>query len=304
MFQAGFSCQLGFVSPCCSQFCLLRSCCGQATAAEKLRATWLISTKKSHLVVDPQVITSASFVRHVEWFGEIDSTNTYALGQHYSATELPRLIGAEVQTQGRGRGQNHWWSGTGSLTFSLVLMPEQWSVTRSQWPLMSLVTGLAICQALAPVLPGVDLRLKWPNDLYANGRKLCGILLETKPDHAGQVVIGVGLNVNNSLQAAPATIQGIATSLTDLTSTHHDRTQLLVSIFRMLACELTALGESDPGQVHRFRERCYLTGRIVTVREAGEGVTGSCIGIDDDGALRVLTDRGPRRILAGVVTLA
>ncbi|HWL10828.1 MAG TPA: biotin--[acetyl-CoA-carboxylase] ligase [Planctomicrobium sp.] len=250
-----------------------------------------------------QQILAESFIEKIEWFETIDSTNTYVLQLKSSDDQLPLLVGAELQTQGRGRGQNKWWAGSGALTFSLLLVPETWGITQAQWPLISLVTGLALCEALSSRIPGVDLRLKWPNDLYANGRKVCGILLESNPDHPDRLVIGIGLNVNNSLADAPVEIQQIATSLTDLTASRHDQTSILIAVLNALSRELSSLGQNETSLIPRFRERCYLTGKMISVRDAANDQTGTCQGIDDDGALRIWTARGPQRVFAGVVTI-
>ncbi|SFJ11044.1 biotin--[acetyl-CoA-carboxylase] ligase [Planctomicrobium piriforme] len=253
-------------------------------------------------MIDRSRLLSETFIRDVEWFETIGSTNTFALHLTRLVGDLPVLVGTEHQSQGRGRGNNSWWACSGSLTFSLLISPASFRLSPAQWPLLSLATGLAVCQALESEPPHIDLRLKWPNDVFADGKKLCGILLEGHPTQSEQLVIGIGLNVNNSLAHAPDEVRQRATSLCDLRTAPWDRTEVLISILKALAAQFQALGDDSLQFAEQFRQRCYLSGRIVTIKEAQGEVTGCCQGIDDDGALRLMTELGPRRVLAGVIT--
>jgi len=254
-------------------------------------------------MIDRQRVLDETTVRQIIWHESIPSTNSDAQSLRCSPNQLPVLIGAESQTSGRGRGSNIWWSSSGSLTFSLLIAPDAWSIPRPQWPLTSLVTGLAVCQAIAPLAPQADLRVKWPNDVYASGKKISGILLESHPLNSDQLILGMGVNLNNSLASAPDDVRQKATSLTDLTDAVCDRTAVLIRILNELERELSNLKDDHFSFLNRFRERCLLTGRIISIQEAEQEVTGTCLGIDDDGALRLQTELGPRRCLAGVVTL-
>jgi BirA family biotin operon repressor/biotin-[acetyl-CoA-carboxylase] ligase len=162
----------------------------------------------------------------VEWHAEIGSTNTRALELATAVDQpTPLLIGADRQTAGRGRGGNRWWSTTGALTFSLVLDPTEDflgpdvpPLTPAHWPRLSLVAALALCHELERLIPEITAQLKWPNDVHVAGRKLAGILVETasSPGSTPRLVLGMGVNVNNSLRDAPPELQATACSLIDL----------------------------------------------------------------------------------------
>lgn len=127
----------------------------------------------------------------IRWLAECDSTNTQAL-QHLRDGGGPRLIAAERQTAGRGRLGRAWHAKEGAaLTFSLAIsLPAALDLSG-----LSLAVGCALADALDPA--GQRIRLKWPNDLFLDGAKLGGILIETlplPPDGRG-VVIGIGLNL-------------------------------------------------------------------------------------------------------------
>lgn len=176
------------------------------------------------------------------------------------------MVGADHQTAGRGRRGRTWESQPGgSLLVSVVLRPAP--------PLVTLAAGVAAAQACETVT-GVDVVLKWPNDILSAAGKVGGILTELVGDAA---VVGLGLNLGWSPPGAGCLGPGV------------DRTELL-------AAWLTALGE--PGDVlTRYRERCSTLGRRVRVELPRETVEGVADDIDAQG--RLLVDG--RAIAAGDV---
>ncbi len=129
---------------------------------------------------------------HVEWHDTMGSTNDRAceIAREKGSGAHGWIVGTEEQTAGRGRRGANWISDPGKgLTFSLVLSPV-WK--RGHWGWLSMAAALAVCEgALRP--RGLLPLIKWPNDVLVEGRKICGILIETSGDCA---VIGIGLNVN------------------------------------------------------------------------------------------------------------
>jgi BirA family biotin operon repressor/biotin-[acetyl-CoA-carboxylase] ligase len=249
-----------------------------------------------------QRLQEETFIQTIRWLDEVDSTNTYALQMTSADGDLPILVGATRQLDGRGRGKNTWWARSGSLTHSILLDPLQLGISPSRWPQLSLSLGASVCTTLSAQVPEHDVRLKWPNDVYVNGRKIAGILVESVPQRPGLVVAGIGINVNNSLASAPPEVRERAISLIDLLGQETPLIDLLIRLLQQIEEDLRALGRDDPRLIQRCRESCFLTGRIVTVKNIATEVTGTCAGIDDDGALLLLTSHGPERCLAGVVT--
>ncbi len=120
----------------------------------------------------------------------VKSTNSYAFslaGKHETA-----IVIAQNQTHGRGRFRRHWFTDSGSLTFSVLTFPE----TEEAVPLaqMTQVVGLAVCRAIEDIL-GLEPLIRWPNDIIVGGKKVAGILCE---QHKDAVVLGIGMNVNQS----------------------------------------------------------------------------------------------------------
>jgi BirA family biotin operon repressor/biotin-[acetyl-CoA-carboxylase] ligase len=253
---------------------------------------------------DAQRIGAETFVRSCECHAELPSTNDRALelAQH-PELETPALILAERQSAGRGRGSNAWWSAEGALTFSLILNAEQCGLPPDRWPQVSLTTGLAICEALESFLPPQSqLKLKWPNDVMLGGKKLSGILSEIPSSLKGRIVVGIGINVNNSRTQAPADVENLAVSLADSTGTSHDLTEVLIRVLQQMELEFARLAEAPLQFSKRFRERCWLNGREVSIASGPGIIQGFCNGIDEEGALLVQTLAGPERILSGTVT--
>ena len=149
------------------------------------------------------------------------------------------LIVAESQTKGRGRGANRWWSSEGALTFSMILSTKSYEVTENRLPLVSLTVGLSICQIVRQMLPSAAVGLKWPNDVYVDERKLCGILIEAPfQDH---LVVGVGLNVNNTFHQAPMDVRHLGIALVDISNMEYDRRDILKRLITQIETQLKRL---------------------------------------------------------------
>lgn len=252
--------------------------------------------------IDPLRIERETFVAQAEVHEELGSTNDRALRLAARTRSVPRLIAALRQTAGRGRGANRWWGDQGALLFSLIL--DSPPVQPERVPQLSLCMGTAVCQAVRELVPGADVRLKWPNDVYLNGRKVCGILIESPTGCSDRLVVGIGLNVNNSAGTAPPDLAQRATSLRDGALSDFDLTDVLV---RLLACIDGTLDEFRQGAwsevAQRWRGLCLLTGRCVTIRCGAQSATGTCLGIEDDGALLLRTLAGPQRFYGGTVEM-
>jgi BirA family biotin operon repressor/biotin-[acetyl-CoA-carboxylase] ligase len=261
--------------------------------------------------INLNLLRQASFIKEVEWHETITSTNDRGVtlaGDETIAT--PRLIIAGKQTAGRGRGLNRWWSSAGALTFSLVFDPSRDLVARGsppleidRWPRIALTAGVALCDVLAEIIPKVPCSLKWPNDVLLAGKKLSGILVDVPPAvpaGARRLVLGMGINVNNSLKAAPADIQLAGAALCDVGGASFDATRLLIAWLNRFADRLRALAVCDAALPTRWQSLCALKGTTVELMSGNRSISGLCRGIDIDGALLLDTANGPERLYAGV----
>ena len=250
---------------------------------------------------DLDAILAAGWIQTVDFFDELGSTNDHAIRTADDPRPHPRLVICDRQQAGRGRGANRWWASEGALTFSVVIEPDAIGIPMERWPTLSVAVGGAICEAIAPCIPNSDVRLKWPNDVYADGKKLCGILVEVPPVSPPRLVIGIGLNVANSARQAPPEVQARMTALVDLSEYAPSRREVLERVLTQLRIDLECLATDPVSLAHGWRQRCLLTGRTVTLNDGVRTLTGACQGIDDDGALRIYTEFGPQRCLGGSI---
>lgn len=239
----------------------------------------------------------------IDYHPSIGSTNTRALeiGQQ-GELALPLLVLAEEQTAGRGRGSNRWWMGEGGLAFSLMIDAHAMRIPTSLWPQLSLVSGLAVCEALERIASSGDFSLKWPNDVYASEKKVCGLLIEAVPGKLQRLVIGIGINVNTDMSDAPEEVKQRATALRYEAGAIVDKTETLVAVMESLVGRLEDLAREGFDELRKHWERrSLLTGRDIVVQVGESRVQGHCLGLAENGSLRVLTGNGPVELVAGSI---
>ncbi len=237
----------------------------------------------------------------VEYHATLGSTQDRAheLARAGDAGELPLLIVAEEQTSGRGRGANRWWTGRGSLALSLLFDPADWDVSRNPLPERSLAVGVAIVDTLAPWLAEQRVGLHWPNDVFVAGKKIAGVLIDVLPD--GRHVVGIGLNVNNSLAEAPDDVRGAGGESVRVGRPHAGSHGVAVDAFGPTAIRRAGVGRRAEVFGQRFNALCLQSGQPLTVEAGSQRTTGICAGIAADGALLLDTPEGTRRIYSGVL---
>jgi BirA family transcriptional regulator, biotin operon repressor / biotin---[acetyl-CoA-carboxylase] ligase len=251
--------------------------------------------------LDINRILRETFVARAEYHPTVGSTNDRAKEcAAERSLELPLLVAADSQTAGRGRGANRWWTGRGSLAFSLLVDAHTVGADHGPSPLVALATAIAVVDAIAPLLPEHHVGIRWPNDVLASDRKLAGILIEAMPDR--RHVIGIGLNANNSLADAPVELQATVATLRDLTRQTCDQTQILVDLLKRLEHWFTRLGREPAAIAARASELCLQKGRTLTFQWVNRTVTGRCLGIADDGAIRIETPAGIECLYSGTMT--
>ena len=236
-------------------------------------------------------------------FDSLPSTNTEAARQAAQGAPEWLCVVAREQTRGRGRAGRVWVSpADAGLYFSLVLRPLH--IQARAWPLLTLMAALAVRDALLTACE-LETDIKWPNDILAGERKLCGILAETVEAETGRaVVLGIGINLSDG--AFPPELKPVATSVSSLTGRAPDPERLLQSLIRALERRYENLQAAGGGEeLIREWSRCssYARGRRVRVTLGAENFDGWTRGLEPDGALRVETDQGEIRIIrAGDIT--
>lgn len=248
------------------------------------------------------LLKTRSFGRSMRGFGSVDSTNTVATA--WAAEDAPEgsVVYAEFQTAGRGRMGRTWSATPGkNLTFSVILRPN---LAPDQFGLIPLTAALAVAEAADEFTAPVSAEIKWPNDLLLEGRKCCGMLLEssTTGPSPRTVILGIGLNVNQV--DFPPELADHVTSLLLATGRMADRAALFASILLQLERYYTRLPHDAANIRAAFTARLSRLGRPVTFRltHASETVEGILEGVTDTGALVIRTQTGARIFHAGEIT--
>ncbi|MBQ5793771.1 MAG: biotin--[Clostridia bacterium] len=227
-------------------------------------------------------------------YDQIDSTNTEARRIAAAGTGQNTLIIARTQTAGRGRQGRSFYSPDGTGLYATLLYYPNRPISE----LGGLTCAAALASAVAiEQLCGVCPRIKWVNDLYLNGRKVCGILCESFGTPCGTAVaIGIGINLTTG--DFPAELSGIAGSL----QVKIDPETLALRI----CAHLTPYLQSGDNALwlQGYRERFLLSGLRVECITAQDRFPATVLDIDDTGALLVMTDDGTQHTLyAGEVSL-
>lgn len=242
---------------------------------------------------------------------------------------LPCLILADQQSAGRGRGGNRWWTGPGSLAMTLLMPPlREWpqlfqrtrlnrshpspmeppekglspscaSEPEFQPGLIGLAAALVVLRTVCSRLPGAEAGLHWPNDVFAAGKKLAGVLVEILSN--GLVVVGVGVNTNNTAQEAPDDIRPRVATLRDLTGQTHPHEEFLTELLGQAEQVFSSLVQSPRKTALEADQWCRQKGRSLTVQTPEGMVHGICQGIGPEGELLLKTPEGVRRIFSGSI---
>ncbi|THF63825.1 biotin--[acetyl-CoA-carboxylase] ligase [Pseudothauera nasutitermitis] len=234
---------------------------------------------------------------------ECTSTNTELVERPPIEDGRIHVLIAERQTAGRGRRGRNWhsWPGAG-LTFSTLWRFAPGSAVPAG---LSLAAGLALARALEK-LDVAGIQLKWPNDVLVHGQKLAGILVELLPmrGRPPAAVIGIGINLRLPAHATVPDQPGGITDLAGQLASPPSREELLARVLAELHDLFEVYASAGfPALRAAWQQRNAFAD--LPVRISGEGVEtrGTCIGVDDDGALLVRGEDGVQRILSGEVSL-
>ncbi len=221
-------------------------------------------------------------------YGIVESTNDIALAMARRGEPEGTIVTALSQTGGRGRMGRKWWDKPGdSLLMSVILAPD---VPVSRIPELSFVVSLSTAQYLKSGL-GIDARLKWPNDVIVNGKKIAGILIEVTHSHNGPAAVaGIGININQL--TFPDELVETTTSAANETGRHmsvEDLSEpfakaLFANYEVYLACGFEEISE-------RWHKYMWGIGSQADVAAQGLTLRGVISGIDAAGGLLITDER-------------
>lgn len=231
----------------------------------------------------------------IQCFPELSSTNEYV--KELAKKNYPEgvVIIAESQSKGKGRKQRMWNSAKGGLYFSALFRPP---LPPQKAMVAAMATSIAITEAIHEIT-GINARIKWPNDLLYQGKKICGVLTElsAEMDQITYMIIGIGINVNNIL---PDELSSIATTLQTI---KHEK----VSLADLITSSLSNL-DIWYGHVkkhhHTFIYDTWLKytdtiGKTVQIKDGVTKITGLAKGLNENGGLILETEKGTKHIVSG-----
>lgn len=226
-------------------------------------------------------------------FDTLPSTQDHAVELAKSAEDREwTAVAAGSQTRGRGTGGNEWYSPAGqNLYFSMIVWPPE---ALAGLAVMNHAAALAVAEVLSGY--GIGCRIKWPNDVLAGGKKLCGILSTSGLNSRGDsfVVCGVGLNVDT--QEFPAGLSGLATSMKLAAGQSPDKDDLLRKLVAALTRRFRLLFKS--GFAGEVREYVSLMAQLGDAYTAGAGrPAGTIAGISEKGWLLVKYSGGVEAVI-------
>jgi len=245
-------------------------------------------------------LTAGGAGRVLEIHDCLDSTNNRAKALAAAGAPHGLTVIADSQTGGRGRrGRSFFSPGHTGVYMTCVLRPE---CPAEKAGLLTSLAAVATARAVEKTA-GADIKIKWVNDLYLNGKKICGILSEAgpvtgngKPDYA---VVGIGVNAGR--MDFPPELRDIATSIGNETGRDPDRNRLIAEILNGLD-ELW--GDLETGAfLEESRRRSNVIGRTVTVIESGRSYPARALDIDGQGRLVIETGEGRACLNSGEVSL-
>ena len=233
--------------------------------------------------------------RHIHYFSSTESTNTVARDHAKEGSEEGTIIIADMQTGGRGRKNRTWLSSEGGLWFSVILYP---GLPFHQGMILTMASSVAVAKAIEEVT-SLDTVIKWPNDLLLGNKKICGILteLDAEMDHINSAVVGIGINVNNTLDSS---LDEIATTLAEASGEDLSRVDLLCSILTHLDDNYKQIKTGNHEDIRdAWLTRSGIIGKRIRVNDGKTSFTGEVSMVDASGYLVVETNDGTKQVMSG-----
>lgn len=252
--------------------------------------------------------TNSDAVADVQAFAQQAPTSWSETPSQVALDEvLPRLYLTDRQTGGRGRQGSRWDSSDDAVTFSLLInLPTTSEIA----DLLSLAIGVAVARAVEFLCAPVRVQLKWPNDLctlFAADQasvpqlgKLGGILIEANAGRLDCRVIGVGVNLSDAPEISdPNALPALA--LAKLTGRALAREEVVAAMIESIVEVLEELAEDSASVLKQYRDRCALTGHLLSMQVGDQQIEGLCLGVDEAGGLQLQTTAQVMTLRSGQV---
>jgi BirA family biotin operon repressor/biotin-[acetyl-CoA-carboxylase] ligase len=235
--------------------------------------------------------------RNIQYFKETESTNIIAR-EIAGSVEEGTVVIAESQTGGRGRMGRKWISPEGGIWLSIIIKPKIQPLYASR---ITLLAGVSVAKTIRSY--GLPAKIKWPNDVLMNGKKVCGILteIEAEIDLIDFCVVGIGIDANVDTESFPEEFRETSTSLKKELGSEINRVefvQRLLEEFESLYLKFQKDGFSPV--LEEWRNMSATIGEWVKITTQARTIYGEAIGVDSEGALVLETGDGKlEKIVAG-----
>lgn len=236
----------------------------------------------------------------IAYYEKIDSTNRVAKELALQGAAAGTVIQARQQDAGRGQHGRSFASPPGGLYFTLLLEPD---LQTEQLSLVTLATGLACLEVIAASF-ALSLRIKWPNDLYLDGKKLAGILCENlfiteKGKSQAKVLVGIGINVNSTAQDFPPELRGMVTSIYEHRQQQTDLQALLARLIAAIRDKVMLLRHNQTMVLEQWQDHDYLQGRPLIYNSPTLNLHGTGVGLDMAGRYCFIDEQGRQHAVIG-----
>jgi BirA family biotin operon repressor/biotin-[acetyl-CoA-carboxylase] ligase len=220
----------------------------------------------------------------IHYFDRIDSTMKQARKMARAGCPPMTVVVAGIQTRGRGRMDRLWRSGKGGLYFTIILRP---SIALTDSARINLYTATVLAETLKKTFT-IDAKVKWPNDILVNEKKIAGLLteMEVESDRITFMNIGIGINVNND----PTSHEPGASTLQRLVGRPVSRKHLLASFLDDFEADFS--NATSNKVIKRWKQSTMTLNRRVEVVTPRAVIRGQAIDIDENGGLMILQDDG------------
>jgi len=244
--------------------------------------------------------------KRIYYFEEIDSTQNFAQQIASDKKENGTIIIAEKQTTGRGRLNRKWTSPKGGMWFSLIIHPK-FDVSSST--LIPILSAVALSKSIKTVL-GIKTEVKWPNDITMNGKKVAGMLVDAsfQANNIDYLILGIGINFDIDAKKLEKRLSKTPNFYgVNSLRRKDDKTPPKVLLKEFLLQFEKNLSQLDNGKkskiVKEWTKRAVGIGKRITINTSNGKISGISQGIDNDGALKVKTSKGIKKIFAGDIIL-
>ena len=223
--------------------------------------------------------------KNIEYYNRLESTNTEAWELLEEKNQHGTVVITDNQFNGKGRKNNSWMMVAGKgLAFSLIIDKKYPSVSSG---LISIAAGISVAESLKK--RGVDTSIKWPNDIFCSGKKLGGILCESKiiKDQIENIVVGVGINVNETIEEHSSELQNDLCTMFSITNHAHQRELIVAEFLNCFENLLINISKNPKRVIDQWLHYCLHLNINISFVDKGKINEGIFIGLDKNGFAKI-----------------